>query len=71
MQDDHTRSADDLVARLYEAADAVEDEAVRDAIYCERTVHLSLAEYISLDGNRTRLIAHTRVDRKHASSFVR
>jgi hypothetical protein len=33
MQADHTRSADDLVARLYEAADAVEDEDVRDELY--------------------------------------
>ena len=42
MQADHTRSADDLVARLYEAADAVEDEDVRDAVYQAITAALEV-----------------------------
>jgi hypothetical protein len=35
---------------------------------CERTVDLSLAEYVSFDGDRTRLIAHAPMDKKHPSS---
>jgi hypothetical protein len=33
MHTDATRSEEELVERLYEAADAVEDEDTRDALY--------------------------------------
>jgi hypothetical protein len=39
---DHTRSAADLVARLYEAVDAVEDEDARDSVYKAITAALKV-----------------------------
>jgi hypothetical protein len=34
---------------------------------CKRTVHLTLAEYSTLERNRARLIAYAPVDRMHDS----
>jgi hypothetical protein len=66
------RTVNDRIAQVLEGAGLAEGDLLCECAIerCERTVHLRLPEYISLDGNRTRLIAHARVDRKHPSSVV-
>jgi hypothetical protein len=66
------RTVNDRISEVLEEAGLAEGDFLCECAMerCERTVHLSLAEYVSLDGNRTRLIAHARVDRKHSSPVV-
>jgi hypothetical protein len=63
------RTVNDRIFEVLEGAGRMEAdflcECAREG--CERTVHLGLAEYISLEGDRTRLIAHAWVEQMHAS----
>ena len=66
------RTVNDRISEVLEEAGLAEGDFLCECAIerCERTVHLSLAEYVLLDGNRARLIAHAPMDRKHPSSVV-
>jgi len=63
------RTVNDRISEVLEEAGLAEGDFLCECAIerCERTVHLSLAEYVFLDGNRARLVAHAPMDRKHPS----
>jgi hypothetical protein len=63
------RTVNDRIFQVLEGTGLVEADFLCECAIesCERTVRLGLAEYSSLDGNRTRLIDHAPVEQMHAS----